>query len=62
MKGLGLVLVVGGWVIAVAGLAASEATAVRLGAGLVGLAASFAGIATLNNAHIENAVWKTRGH
>ncbi len=35
---------------------------VRLGAGLAGLATSFAGIYTLNGAHLENAPWKARGH
>ena len=34
MKGLGLGLVVGGWMIAVGGLVTSEAMAVRLGAAL----------------------------
>jgi len=49
-------------VIAVGGLVASEAMIVRLGAGLAGLATSFAGIYTLNGAHLENAPWKARGH
>lgn len=62
MKGLGIALAVGGWMVAVSGLLASEATAVRLGAALVGFATSLAGIATVNGAHIENAFWKTRGH
>jgi len=62
MKGLGLGLVVGGWLIAVGGLVASEVMVVRLGAALVGLATSLAGIATLNGAHLENAMWKARGH
>jgi NAD(P)H-hydrate repair Nnr-like enzyme with NAD(P)H-hydrate dehydratase domain len=62
MKGMGLALVVGGWVVAVAGLLVSDATAARLGAGLAGLATSFAGIYSLNAAHLENAIWKARGH
>jgi len=62
MKGLGLGLVVVGWMIAVGGLVTSEAMAVRLGAALVGLATSLAGIATLNGAHLEHALWKARGH
>ena len=60
MKGLGLALIVGGWMVAVGGLLASEATAVRMGAALVGFAVSLAGIATLNGAHIENVFWKAR--
>jgi len=62
MKGLGLGLVVGGWMVAVGGLLASEVMMVRLGAALVGLATSLAGIGTLNGAHIERALWKARGH
>ncbi len=62
MKGLGLALVVGGWMVAVGGLVASEATAMRLGASLVGLAVSLAGIGTLNNAHVQNMFWKARGN
>jgi hypothetical protein len=62
MKGLGLGLIVGGWIVAVGGLLATDAMMVRMGAAFVGLATSFAGIATLNNAHIENALWKARGH
>jgi len=62
MKGAGLVLLVGGWMVAVGGLLASEATAVRLGAAVVGLATSLAGIFVLNSAHLENALWKARGH
>ena len=62
MKGLGLGLVVGGWMVAVGGLLASEVMVVRLAAGLAGLATSLAGIAALNGAHIERALWKARGH
>jgi hypothetical protein len=62
MKGLGLGLIVGGWIVAVGGLLASEVTMVRLGAALAGLATSLAGIAALNSAHLENALWKARGH
>jgi len=61
MKGLGLGLVVGGWMIAVGGLLASEVMMVRLAAALVGFATSLAGIGTLNGAHIERALWKARG-
>jgi len=62
MKALGLGLVVGGWMVAVGGLVASEAMVVRLGAALAGLATSLAGITALNSAHMETAPWKARGH
>jgi hypothetical protein len=62
MKGVGLVLLVGGWLVAVGGLLASDATGVRLVAALAGLATSLAGIGALNSAHLENALWKARGH
>src|SRR5439155_724638 len=42
MKGLALVLIVGGWVMAVGGLVATEAMMVRTGAALAGLAVSLA--------------------
>ena len=61
MKALALVLVVGGWMVAVGGLLASDAMEVRMPAALIGLATSLAGIATLNGAHVANAVWKARG-
>ena len=62
MKGLGLGLVVGGWMIAVGGLLVSEVMMVRLAAALVGLATSLAVIGTLNGPHVERALWKARGH
>jgi hypothetical protein len=61
MKALGLGLVVGGWVVAVGGLVVSEAMMVRLGAALAGLAVSLGGITALNSAHIETALWNSRG-
>ncbi len=62
MKGVGLVLIVGGWAVAVGGLLVSDAMVVRLGAALAGLAISLGGIATLNGAHLETALWKARVH
>ncbi len=62
MKGAGLLLIVGGWVVAVGGILASEDTAVRMGVALVGFATSLAGIGLLNGGHLENALWKARGH
>jgi|GEM_PF-706566 hypothetical protein len=61
MKALGLALVVGGWVIAVGGLVASEALALRLATALLGLAASLGGILTINQGHNEHAIWKRKG-
>ncbi len=62
MKGLGLGLIVGGWMLAVAALLVSEGLAVRGGAAVAGLVISLAGIGTLNGAHLEYAIWKARGH
>jgi hypothetical protein len=62
MKALGLGLVVGGWMVAVGGLVASDAMMVRLVAALAGFATSLAGITALNSAHMETAPWKARGH
>ena len=62
MKGVGLGLLVGGWMVAVGGLLASEVMMVRLAAALAGLATSLAGMAALNGAHLQRAPWKARGH
>jgi hypothetical protein len=62
MKGVGLALIVGGWMLAVAGLLVSEELVVRGGAAVAGLVISLAGIGTLNGGHLEHAIWKTRGH
>ena len=62
MKGVGLLITVGGWVIAVGGLLAVDDTSVRMVAALLGLAVSLAGVMTLNAAHLENAPWKAKGH
>jgi hypothetical protein len=61
MKILGLGLIVGGWLIAVGGVLASEAMAIRLAIAVVGLGTSLTGIATLNGAHLQHAPWKARG-
>jgi hypothetical protein len=61
MKALGLALVVGGWVLAVGGLVASEALTLRLAMALLGLAASLGGILTVNRGHNEHAIWKRKG-
>ena len=62
MKAVALLTIVGGWVIAMGGLVAVDATAPRMVMALVGLATSIAGVFTLNGAHLKNAPWKARGH
>jgi hypothetical protein len=62
MKGLALVMLVGGWMIAVGGLLAVDDTAMRMAAALVGFGTSLAGILTLNGAHLVDAPWKAQGH
>jgi hypothetical protein len=58
MKGLGLAMIVGGWIIAVGGLLAVDDTAMRMVLAVAGFGVSLAGIATLNGAHLQNALWK----
>jgi uncharacterized membrane protein YccC len=62
MKALALALLVGGWMIAVGGVLAVDATPVRMAMALVGFGTTVAGVLTLNGAHLEHAPWKTRGH
>jgi len=62
MKLFALGLVVGGWMVAVGGLVASDAMALRMLAAVVGLGTSLGGIAALNTTYVENALWKARGH
>lgn len=62
MKAVALLMLVGGWVMAVGGLLAVEATAARMALALAGLATSVAGVMTLNGTHLEHAPWKARGH
>ena len=61
MQMLALLLLLGGWMIAVGGLVASDALAVRLILALLGLATSLGGVATLNNTHVQKAFWKKGG-
>jgi len=61
MQLLALMLLVGGWMIAVGGLVASDALAVRLILASLGLATSLGGIATLTSSYIQNASWKKGG-
>jgi hypothetical protein len=58
MKALGLAVTVGGWVIAVGGLLATDSLGMRLGLALIGFGTAAAGILTLNTAHLQHAFWK----
>ena len=62
MKGVALLMLVGGWMIAVGGLIAVDDTSVRMVFALAGLATSVAGVMTLNGTHLADALWKPRGH
>jgi hypothetical protein len=58
MKLLGLAVTVGGWVIAVGGLLATDSLGARLGLAVVGLGTAIAGVLTLNAGHMQSAFWK----
>ncbi len=58
MKILGLILLLGGWLIAVAGLLVTDSTGVRMITALVGFGTAIAGLMTLNKGHLEHAIWK----
>jgi hypothetical protein len=58
MKLLGLAVAVGGWMIAVGGLLATDSLGTRLGLAVVGFGTAIAGILTLNAGHLQNAPWK----
>ena len=59
MRLLGLALVVGGWVLAVAGLFISSANSVRAIIACIGIAVSLAGsLGVLNRFYLERAIWK----
>jgi hypothetical protein len=62
MKAVALLMLVGGWMIAVGGLIAVDDTTVRMALALAGFAASVAGVMTLNGTHLVDAPWKPRGH
>ena len=61
MQVLALLMLLGGWMIAVGGLVASDALVVRLILALLGLATSLGGVVTLNNTHVQTAIWKKGG-
>jgi hypothetical protein len=58
MKLLGLAVSVGGWMIAVGGLLATDSLAARLGLAVVGFGTAIGGVMTLNAAHLQSAFWK----
>ena len=58
MKLLGLAVAVGGWMIAVGGLLATDSLAARLGLAVVGFGTAIAGVLTLNAGHMQRAFWK----
>ncbi len=58
MKMMGLILLLGGWLIAVAGLLVTDSTGVRMILALVGFGTAISGLMTLNKGHLEHAIWK----
>jgi hypothetical protein len=61
MKIMGLILLLGGWIIAVAGLLVTDSTSVRMIMALVGFGTAIAGLMTVNKGHMEYAIWKGKG-
>ncbi len=61
MRPTALLLLVGGWVLAVGGLVAVDDVMVRMALATVGLGVSLAGLSTLVGAHNKNAIWKPKG-
>ena len=61
MKIMGLILLLGGWMIAVAGLLVTDSTGVRMVMALVGFGTAITGLMTVNKAHLEHAIWKGKG-
>jgi len=62
MQLFAVLMLLGGWMIAVGGLVASEALAVRFVLAFLGLGTSLAGLVTLNQTHVQNAIWKKGRH
>jgi hypothetical protein len=61
MKPIALLLLVGGWAVAVGGLSATDDVMLRMALAVVGFATSLGGILTLVGAHNKDAIWKTKG-
>jgi hypothetical protein len=62
MQILAMLMLLGGWMIAVGGLLTSDALAVRFVLAFLGLGTSLAGLVTLNQTHVQNAIWKKGRH
>src|SRR5439155_10589622 len=62
MQILAILMLLGGWMIAVGGLVTSEALAVRFVLAFLGLGTSLAGLVTLNQTHVKHAFWTTGRH
>lgn len=59
MRLLGILCIVGGWVLAVAGLFITPSTAGRLVLACLGIAVSLYGnLGVLNGYYLERAIWK----
>jgi hypothetical protein len=59
MKLIGIVFVLAGWLIPIAGLPLTQSLTARFILTLVGIAITLAGIiGFLNKAHLKHAVWK----
>ena len=61
MKFMGLILLIGGWIIAVAGLLVTDSTGMRMIMALVGFGTAVGGLLTVNKGHMEHAIWKGKG-
>jgi hypothetical protein len=61
MKLIGVILLLGGWIIAVAGLLITDSNGVRMVLALVGFGTTIAGLMTVNKGYVEHAFWKGRG-
>jgi hypothetical protein len=60
MKLLGLALAVGGWMVAVGGVVATDDLTVRLIAATIGFGTAVAGVLTVNHAHDAVAIWRRK--
>ena len=59
MRLLGILVVLGGWAIAMSGLIVTSATSVRLILACVGIAVSLYGsLGVLNGYYLQRAIWK----
>jgi len=59
MRFIGVIMVLGGWVITIAGLLLTSSTAIRGTTACVGIGVSIFGIlGVLNKYYLERAIWK----